>query len=118
MKIALPPSIPDDDLIAKCSPRGPGGDVVWTGYFARDHNIAPGHTPRPDSIRHSAMAYKMEHWASRKNFPRYIDMIIVTNLYSGVGHGWDIIVDGAIMQREDRKTDAQREAETLLTGAC
>lgn len=113
----LPPSMPDDDLIAKCSPRG-WGDVVWTSYFAAHNPPAPGMTPRPDSPKHPAMAYVMEHWASRKNFHRTIDSIIVTNLYCGVGHGWDIVVCGTIMQRVKYKTEAQGEAEKLLKGKC
>jgi len=64
------------------------------------------------------MAYKMEHWASRKQFHRTIDQIVVTNLYCGYGKGYDIIVCGTIVQHEARKTDAQREAEKLLEGQC
>jgi hypothetical protein len=64
------------------------------------------------------MSYVMEHWMSRKHFHRTIDSIIVTNLYCGVGHGWDIIVEGSIMQRCRRKTEAQGEAEKLLEGKC
>jgi hypothetical protein len=47
-----------------------------------------------------------------------INEIIVTNLYCGVGDGWDIIVCGTIMDHCGRKTDAQREAEKLLEGQC
>ncbi|HWI68650.1 MAG TPA: hypothetical protein VNS88_09745 [Nitrospiraceae bacterium] len=122
MNAILPPSIPDDDLIAKCSPRGSGngGSVVWTSCYANYCSQATGLgiEPKPDSTKHPAMAYLMEHWTSTKRSYRVIDGIVVTNLYCGVGKGWDIIVEGTIMQHEGRKTDAQREAEKLLKGKC
>jgi hypothetical protein len=118
----LIPIIPDDDLIAKCSPRGAGngGNVVWRSQFARGYINIPGLQPalQTRNARDICMAYKMEHWASRKNFNRTIDEIIVTNLFCGYGKGWDIIVYGSIVQHEDTKSDAQREAEQLLEGKC
>jgi hypothetical protein len=121
VKTLLPPSIPNDDLIAKCSPRGAGrgGNVVWTGYFARGQVHVEGREPAPSTVRVDdiRMAYKMEHWTSRKNYYRTIDEIIVTNLFCGRGQGWDIIVCGTIMHHEKHKTDAQIEAEKLLDGA-
>lgn len=119
MNAIIPPSIPDDDLIAKTSPRGAGGNVVWTGYYAAYSPPIPNKTPPGIAPRNKVpMAYKMEHWTSTKRYYRTIDEIIVTNLYCGVGKGWDIIVCGTIVQHEDRKTAAQGEAEKLLTGAC
>lgn len=121
MKINLPPSIRNDDLIAKCAPRGwdNGGSVVWSGYFARGQVLVYGRLPAPSSRQARAIctAYEMEHWSSRKNFRRTIDDIVVTNLFCGYGNGWDIVVCGAIVQHEDHKTSAQREAEKLLDGA-
>ena len=120
----LPPSIPNGDLVAKCSPRGAGngGNVVWSGYFAKyNPPILPGVNgiyPKPDSVKHPAMTYVMEHWASRKHFYRTVDGICITNLYCGVGKGWDIILFGDIIQHEKTKGDAQREAEKLLDGKC
>jgi hypothetical protein len=119
--ILLPPSIPDDDLIAKCSPRGAGngGNVVWTSMFASYSPPIPNMTPPSIAPRGKVpMAYKMEHWSSTKRNYRTIDNICITNLYCGVGKGWDIIVEGTIVQHEDHKTDAQREAEKLLEGKC
>jgi hypothetical protein len=115
----MPPSIPNDSLIAKCSPRGwDQGMVVWTSYFAKYWPLAKGETPKEFTTKHPAMAYVMEHWTSRKNFHRNIDSIVVTNLYCGYGKGWDIIVEDTIVDHKDRKTDAQREAEKLLDGKC
>jgi len=110
----------NDDLIAKCSPRGwgNGGSVVWTSYLAAFTPPIPGLEHPEDNIKKRAMAYKMEHYMSRKNFHRTIDDIIVTNLYCGVGKGWDIIVCGSITQHCGRKTEAQGEAEKLLEGQC
>jgi hypothetical protein len=118
----LPHGIPNDDLIAKCSPRGlgNGGNVVWSGYLARGYINIPGLTPAPQSrnTRAICMAYEMEHWASRKLFHRTIEEIIVTNLFCGYGKGWDVIVYGTIIQHEDTKSAAQGEAEKLLEGKC
>ena len=117
MNIPLPPSIPNGDLVAKTSPRGAGGSVVWTSYFASYNPPAKSETPKEFTTKNPAMAYVMEHWASRKHFHRTIDQIVITNLYCGHGKGWDIVVEGTIVQHEARKTDAQREAEKLLDGA-
>ena len=117
MKTLPPPSIPDDDLIAKCSPRGPGGDVIWTGQYARGYITLKWKEPPPAKKGKTEMAYKMEHWTSTKRNYRTIDEIIVTNLFCGVGNGWDVIVCGAITAHRDRKTEAQGEAEKLLDGA-
>lgn len=115
-----PPSIPNDDLIAKCSPRGAGngGNVVWSGHFASYSPPAPKQVPAPQSVRKPAMAYVMEHWTSTKRNYRAIEGVCVTNLYCGVDKGWDIIIYGTIMHHEKHKTDAQREAEKLLDGQC
>jgi hypothetical protein len=64
------------------------------------------------------MAYEMEHWASRRSCYRSIEGICITNIYCGVGKGWDVVIYGTIMHHETHKTDAQREAEKLLDGAC
>jgi hypothetical protein len=114
----------NDDLVAKCSPRIRGGiewrtdtgcDVVWTGYYARGFNEVSGREPAPSGKR-PPMTYVMEHHSSRKYEYRTIDQIKVTNLYCGVGNGWDIVVEGTIIQHEDRRTTAQGEAEKLLDG--
>ena len=109
-------TILNDDLIAKCSPRG-WGDVVWTSFFPRGVVHVEGRTPAPERwSNRQAMAYMMEHWASTGRYRRYIDEIIVTNLYCGVANGWDIIIWGTIMGHEDRKSEAQALAEKLLDG--
>jgi hypothetical protein len=120
MTALLPPRIPNDDLVAKCSPRGAGngGDVVWTGYLAGYNPPAPGATPRPFSTRRPAMTYVMEHWTSTKRSYRTIEEICITNFYCGYGKGWDIVVHGTIVQHEPTKSAAQREAEQLLEGKC
>lgn len=105
----------NDDLVAKCSPRG-WGDIVWTGFYAKYSPPAPGETPKPDTIKTPAMAYVMEHHTSTKRHYRLIYEIQITNLYCGTGKGWDIVVCGSIVGHEDWKTDAQREAEKLLDG--
>jgi hypothetical protein len=112
--------ITNRDLIAKCSPRGwgNGGNVVWTSFFALGYVHINGHGPAIPQGKKPAMAYKMEHYTSTKSHYRTIDEIIITNLYCGVGNGWDIIVLGDIVQHEDRKTQAQGEAEKLLEGQC
>jgi hypothetical protein len=109
----------NDDLIAKCSPRGAGngGNVVWTSFFALGYVQANGYEPAPPSGKKTAMAYKMEHWTSTQRHYRIINEIIVTNLFCGVGRGWDIIVCGDIVGHENRKSQAQYEAEKLLDGA-
>jgi hypothetical protein len=111
---------PKDDLIAKCSPRGwgQGGSVVWNSLFARGYIHVADLKPAPPRGAKTAMAYMMEHHTSTKRNHRMINEIIVTNLYCGVGDGWDIIVCGTIMDHCGRKTDAQREAEKLLEGQC
>jgi hypothetical protein len=111
-------SILNDDLVAKSSPRGESwGNVVWTSMYAKYlGNLVPVLEPAPDSIRKPAMAYKMEHWTSTRKHYRTIDTIIVTNLYCGVGKGWNVIVLGSIMSQHKRKSDAQTEAEKLLDG--
>lgn len=116
----LPPSIPDGDLVAKCSPRGAGngGNVVWTGYFAKYMALVTDATPAKEDKKHPAMTYVMEHWTSTKRHYRTIDDIAITNMYCGVGNGWDIIVYGTIIDHKGRKTDAQSEAEKLLEGQC
>jgi hypothetical protein len=122
MTTLLPPAIPNDDLIAKCSPRGAGngGNVVWQGFYAKHSPPADParYTPKPDTVKRPAMTYIMEHWASRKNFHRVVEGICITNLYCGVGKGWDIVVHGTIIHHEASKADAQREAEKLLEGKC
>ncbi len=117
MKTIMPPSIKDGELIAKCSPRG-WGNVVWTSYFARHNPPVPNAKPKPDSIKHPAMVYVMEHWTSTKRSYRAIEGICITNLYCGVGKGWDIVVHETIIHHEGYKTSAQREAEKLLDGQC
>jgi hypothetical protein len=109
-----------ESLVAKTSPRGwdKGGNVVWTSFFARGYVHVDGHEPAPNRRVENPMAYKMEHYLSTRNNYRTIDDIIVTNLFCGIGKGWDIIVCGSIVQHEDRKTWAQGEAEKLLDGAC
>lgn len=121
MTSLLPPSIPDDDLIAKCSPRGAGngGTVIWSSMFARGQVMVEGREPeKTRNAQAIHLAYKMEHWASRKNYYRTIDDIVVTNLFCGYGKGWDVIVCGTIVHHEKYKTDAQCEAEKLLEGKC
>lgn len=120
MKAALPPSIPNDKLIAKCSPRGAGngGTVIWTSMFARGYVTADNAEPVKGRNGDVHMAYKMEHWSSRKMDYRLIDDIVVTNLFCGVGKGYDIIVCGTLVHHERYKIDAQREAEKLLDGKC
>jgi hypothetical protein len=105
----------DDGLVAKCSPRG-WGNVVWTSYLARFNPPARSETPKPDSIKVPAMAYVMEHHSSTRRYYRLIDSIVITNLYCGTGHGWDIVVEGTIMDHKGTKTAAQGEAEKLLDG--
>jgi hypothetical protein len=111
----------NDDLIAKCSPRGAGngGNVVWTSFFALGYVNIEGHEPAQSSrnSRDIRMAYKMEHYTSTRMRYRTIDEIIVTNLFCGYGRGWDIIVCGDIVGHERRKSQAQYEAEKLLDGA-
>lgn len=120
MNNILPPSIPNDELIAKCSPRGAGdgGNVIWTGHFSKNSMLVRGATPAKEDKKHPAMTYVMEHWASTKRHYRTIDDIAITNMYCGVSNGWDIIVYGTIIDHKDRKTDAQHEAEKLLEGQC
>jgi hypothetical protein len=106
----------DDELIAKCSPRG-WGDVVWTGFIARYDPPIPNVTPPSIAPKDRVpMSYKMEHWASTQRHYRTIDEIVITNLYCGVGRGWDIIVCGTKVDHKDRKSEAQTEAEKLLDG--
>jgi hypothetical protein len=116
----LPPSIPNDSLVAKCSPRGAGngGNVVWSGHFAGYNHLVQGAEPKTFTTKRPAMTYVMDHWTSTNRNYRTIDEIVITNLYCGVGKGWDIVVCGTIIQHESHKTDAQREAEKLLDGKC
>jgi hypothetical protein len=109
-------SIPDDDsLVAKTSPRGPGGDVMWTGYYARG-NEATGEVPASNPPGKVPMVYLMVHWRSTKRDYRLIEEVKVTNVYCGVGSGWDVIVLGDIVAHHDYKTEAQGDAEKLLDG--
>jgi hypothetical protein len=119
-EVILP--FPKDELIAKCSPRGwgNGGNVVWTSFFARGYVTADNAEPLPQTttVGDTRMAYKMEHHTSTKQRYRTIDDIIITNLFCGHGKGWDVIICGTLVQHFNRKSDAQREAETLLEGKC
>jgi hypothetical protein len=118
MQVTMTP-FRDDELIAKCSPRGHdnGGMVCWSGHYA-SYNPPAGPDFPKDTIKKRAMTYVMEHHMSRKNFYRTIEGICITNLYCGVGHGWDAVLFGDIVQHFGTKTDAQRTAELLLDGKC
>jgi hypothetical protein len=106
----------NDDLVAKCSPRG-WGSVVWTGYYARGFAEVSGRDAAVITGKTPAMTYVMEHCSSTRRAYRTIDEIKITNLYCGPGNGWDLVVLGDIVGHERTKTEAQGEAEKLLDGS-
>lgn len=85
------------------------GQVRWTGHYWNGFN-----GPRNAQGHLYLMEYQIVGAEDSSRYADTVDGLSVTNGTCD-GKGWDVVLYGEVVDHKDRKTEAQRAAEELLS---